>query len=352
LGFISRRILKAAVEHVWRHGGEAPGPDGRDHEAVFGTGPESKAFQQSLRELIRHRRHYRLGPSKIIRFYDQTRDKARELSLVNLSDRVMLHALAQIVNSCLPLSLVNVCVAGVDARRSVLAAAVGLRSGCTIAVRSDLQAAFPSLDWQAVLRSELAQKLPPKVLAALMAVCGFYSPGIGVPIGLATSTALLDLACAGLDQRLARRSTHSYRYVDDLLVLGHRIELGDEVLSLIEQELGTYGLRPHADKTGLYSAKIESRFRPEPYCSRVPRRPWPVGWLGFELHHHGLIDIAPRAAARLLERTPDQAARILTSSFNLAQQGRRYQKLLRRLGGGKGRQGDQVHQDQPQEAVL
>lgn len=303
-GLVSRRLLRQAMEDVRRNGGRAPGPDGLAHETVFGHGPGSSQYRETEHRLGRQKHGYSFGPAREVLVYDEATRKQRLVSIVSFHDRTVLRAVALAIRGCLSSSPVAVCRSGLDGRWSVARAAVHLRvQPNTVALRSDLQAAFPSLCWRAVLGSDLARTLPEPARLSLTAIYGFYSPGIGVPMGLPTSTLMLDLACIRFDEQLSYLGALAFRYVDDVLILGSERDIGDRFLEVVERELRPFGLAHHEAKTSLHD---DTHFRGRVLEGPIAVRPFPVAWLGHELSSRGAISVAKSAQERVALRTSQE----------------------------------------------
>jgi hypothetical protein len=86
---VSRRLLGVAIEHVRRKGGEASGPDGRTWDDLF----DGKRRSQTRHDLLRCREDYHFGGVRAAKIFDKVSGKERKLSMPNITDRIMLHAI-------------------------------------------------------------------------------------------------------------------------------------------------------------------------------------------------------------------------------------------------------------------
>ncbi len=323
LGGVSRRVLKLAMEAVWRRGGQAPGPDGLTHSQVFGQGPSSPTYQATLGELGRHTHRFRLGGARPTRHVDKHNGKERIIWIANLRDRVMLRAVALMGNKVLPPSSVSTCRKGIDARWGVVRAALELRCRDeAMVMRSDLRAAFSSLRWEAVLASNVLGDSP-TLQQMLSQIYRHYAPsGIGVPMGLATSSLMMDLACVRFDASLAKLGSLALRYVDDLLVVGSDHSIAEQLLDLVELELKPFGLECNSAKTVLYGRSLVPL-----RGGRTAQRGFPAPWLGHELSSIGEIDLAKRVASDLKDQG-EETREPSRKHFELAASGQRFSKVF------------------------
>lgn len=310
-GVVSRRHILEAAEYVRVHGGRAPGLDGVTHDDLLGVGRNDPVFRGTVRDLCRRRGAVRLGPGRIASVHDSVTGKTRELLIINIEDRVLLRALNIALVERAGVTRINVCRAGLDGRWSVARAALAMRMHERFPVATDLAAAFPSLDWRAVLRSDVARVLTTAQIDILWAVYDHFQPdGVGVPLGIPTSPFVLDLACRRLDDRLARLPFQVFRYLDDLLGLLTMSDDTNKLVRTIDVRLAPFGLSTNPTKT-------------QDICDG------PVDWLGHELQAKGRVDVSKKSARRARETITDLAgARQWASAFELAQRGQRYLKTL------------------------
>lgn len=311
---VSRRHVQEAAEHVCAHGGRASGLDGVTHADLFGGGRNDPKFRGTVRELCRRRGTVRLGPARIAKIRAPLTGKTRELAILNLEDRVLLRALNISLVERVGVTKINICRAGLDGRWSIARAALAMRINERIPVVTDIRSAFPSLRWDSVLRSRAARALTTAQIDILLAVYEYYQPdGVGVPLGIATSPFLLDLACAGLDDKLARLPFQVFRYLDDTMGLLTLSDRTDTFLHTIDSAIARFGLSTSPDKT---QDGVDG----------------PVDWLGHELQLKGRVDVSRKAAQQARETISDLAgARQWASAFELARRGERYRRTLAAL---------------------
>lgn len=326
--FVTRRHLEQAMEHCARSSGDAPGPDRKSHDDVFGSGrPGDPVYRETYRRLAAIRHEYKLSKPRPSTVRGRN-GKRRRVLIPSFSDRVVLHGATLAIREMVPVRQANVARSGLDARFSVARVALAMRTADDAIpywIRSDLSNAFMSLDWRSVLASQHSAVLDVNACEALRAIYSLYSPtGIGVPLGIPTSPLMLDLACMMFDEKVVGLGAIAHRYMDDLLVLGDDPELGDKVLDLISRELAPFGLRCNEAKTKLQDCH---RSTPSRSNNTIVMQPTRLNWLGYELARPGVIDVEQETAIRLLALSDDKR-RNAEPYFGLARQGQRFSAIF------------------------
>jgi hypothetical protein len=308
----SRRDVQAAMREVWNHGDRAPGSDGKRFNQVFGAGPTSRPYRRTENRLLKARHALRLHPPRRTKIFDLVTGQDRELTLCTVKEQVLFRGLTSKLRPQVPLTPVNCSRPGVDARWSVMRVAVALRTERLVVQRVDVQRAFDSINWKAVMGSPRTMEFVPEdIRRPLVETLQWFAPsGVGVPTGLSFSPLVLDLACVGLDRRLADMPVLACRYLDDVVVLASNRQRAERAVQIIEEELQQFGLQPHPDKTRLYTAGA-------------------FPWLGHELDLHGMIDVAEEPARRLLAGPRyESVGAQWTAHFVLARSGRRFKETV------------------------
>lgn len=310
----ARRILAEAMEHVHTHAGRTPGRDGRSFEKTFGKNRKSQEYRATFEMLYRSRRKYRFTTPRITR----VGAKRRDIAVQTFGDRIMMTCIAMAARKQCPPRRANVARKGLDSRWAVAALALQVgKHEDDEGAKTDFQSAYPSLRWKVILENKAAKKLGPELLAILNQLCNFYSPtGIGLPAGLSLSQLILDLACDAFDQKLATLGSFAARYVDDIVVVGAK-GVANELASLIEQELGDFGLEQHPDKTKRYDIGFGS--------ATIGKQN--IEFLGFSMSTCGAIDVGKKTAQKLALAGGTHQVQ-LASYFGLAQLGDRYRNAL------------------------
>jgi len=332
----SRRDVLVATLAVWRAGPRAAGVDHATFKKVFGTGPGSPEFIRTANRLCHYRHAYQFSATRAVKVENELSGKVRTFQIPTYYDRIIFRVLANKLAISVPRSRVDWCRPGVDSRASVVALAQqvrrhpepfepGYKSARTLllkpepwrALHIDLANAFPSLNWKVVLESPAAKKCLPEPLRTVLAeVYGFYSPtGIGVPLGLATSPAMLQLALADADGYLLSLGVPVFRYLDDVAVLVPDSARADKILEGFATRITPFELSISSTKSGVCRGAIP--------------------WLGHSLDmRDGTIDIGTQAALRLevLVRAADDSdlRRIVQAldHFGLATCGKNFQRIL------------------------
>jgi len=333
LSLISRRRLRAAMEHVRTRGGRAVGMDMIGFDELFGTGPTSAAYRRTEIEIRKGLGAFRFGDPRVVEVIDARSEKVRVLEIPSIVDRIVLRALTEDARRALPPSSVQVCVSDLDSRFGVVRAALELRNyPGRVCLRSDLRAAFPSLEYQKLLSSSLGELIPLHLRRALMDTFRWFSPsGRGVPLGLPPSGFLMDLACSAFDERLSKIGRWACRYVDDMLIVADTPAVWRSFVALVEGELGPFGLQLNAEKTRLHSESADD----ESLCTI---RPFPVSFCGFLISECGMIELPqgiPSTATSPYYRVANMAPE--TSSFESARTARAEIRLRTLTQGGEPR---------------
>jgi len=323
---LSRRAVKQAFFEVRKAGARAPGRDGREYPDVFGSGPRSRTYQQSLNQLQRRRHAYRLIPARRATIYDEVTGKKRTIHNPAVVEKVLYRALTKLMQEVIPPSRLVVNRSSWDARWSVSRLALELSWHSRVAFRSDLRSAFPSLLWEKALNSESGRRLPKSVRKVLTQILSFHSPsGRGSPIGFAFSPIMLDIACAVLDQRLLDLGVMVYRYMDDLVSLSPNPAVFERIRELVVEELGKYGLQEHPGKTDDYRRRDGweiGHWQPQKQLS--------FPWLGHEIDLDGAVDVTEEVSKRILVKCKSgQHFRQWKLHFRLAKDGSRFRETVR-----------------------
>jgi len=198
--------------------------------------------------------------------------------------------------------------------------AAAMVAGGRYAARSDLRDAFASLDALQVIEDVSGRFLSHRQADALHAAYQHYGPG--APAGLPTSPLILDLACIEFDSELVKLGEKAFRYMDDVIVLGDDIGLGDHLVALVDRHLGKYGLAINEDKTAVYAKSARCV---QMAASEVEVRLFPLDWLGHKVGPREL-DISDKTTERILRLT-EQKQKLALRQFPLAQDGQNYQRI-------------------------
>jgi hypothetical protein len=326
---VSRTDIRDGMAAVYRHGDRAPGIDWRTFRQTFGKGPDSTRYQRTHNRLVAERRRAKLGAAKYKTLCDRFTGKDREVSLPTYDDRILLRAQTEAISRVVPTTKINCCRSGLDSRWSVVRAATELRLYRLLAQKIDIEKAFDSVQYQALLDAKHVRELLPATLReGLKGVLEWYVPnGNGIPTGLSISPLLLDLACRRFDQRIGDMKVLAFRYLDDILVLAQDEIAADRVIEIATEELAPFGLRPHPQKTRMYCCNAD-RFSWDELRVQ-PRREEAFPWLGHEIDMTGKIDVAEGPAARLVAMANDRKqVEQWINHFELASKGDRYRSTL------------------------
>jgi hypothetical protein len=317
---VSRRALQDAAHQVYLAGPRAAGVDGRGHQDVFGHGPGSVEFRNTVASLCAHRHDYLFSDCRWVEFREPISKRSRVIGVPTVRDKIVLRAVNnRVLEHMLPKPM-HVAGHGMDARASVVLVAQERRQHpLQRALRLDVEKAFPSLDWRRALETGRVDRLPAEVKMALIGVYNHFSPtGIGVPLGLATSPCVLDLALADVDDYLLSFGRPVFRYMDDIIMLMvTSAEMADKILAGVTERLAPFGLSLSPEKSKLYTGTVP--------------------WLNHEINHSGVIDIGvlPAERIRALPKKAggkEQIEQILRH-FILGSRGPRFRTLVKEVFG-------------------
>lgn len=164
--------------------------------------------------------------------------KQRSISAPTFSDRVVHHAVVQVIEpifdaTFLPYSFA--CRNGKGTHAGVKWVQSRLRSGTyTQYLKTDFKSFFPSVD-RAVLHDQFARKISCAPTLDLLARI-IPATGQGIPIGALTSQLSANIYANPLDHYLHHELKVPFaRYMDDVVVLGHRDGHLKEVKAAIEE---------------------------------------------------------------------------------------------------------------------
>lgn len=201
-----------------------------------------KEYAECNLGLLAHDLHtgaYRSGRPHSFHVYEP---KARLITALPFRDRVAQHALCNIIGpiferTFLPRSFA--CREGKGTHAGVVALQSDLRrlarNGPVYVLKTDFSRFFPSID-RAVLHGLIRQKISCK--ATLGTIEAMVPPeGIGLPIGSLTSQLFANVYGGALDRFLQQemRERYWYRYMDDLVVLGHDMQHMHRMREVIER---------------------------------------------------------------------------------------------------------------------
>ncbi len=320
---LSRRDVEIAFRNVWEKGPRSPGRDGFAFGCCFGKGLDDSRGRVSLRSLLARRHDFKLMRPRITQIEDLVTEKTRDISIFTYKERILFRALANKLRAAVPLSKINVCRPGLDARWSVRRSALHLRSGCLHTHRLDVRRAFDTVQWPQIIKSNPSWQLQTGLLVVLEEVLSFLRPdGAGIPTGAAFSPALLDLALTNLDQHLIQNGHLAFRYLDDVLVLFQDEDAVEDIRLMAEGALAPLGLELHPEKS--------LPFLQAPRSLEGNEKVW-FPWLGHALSLDGDIDISQDTAKKFLadeEKHTGEALAAWCSHFELAQRGSRYRETL------------------------
>ena len=85
---VSRRVLRDAVHQVYLAGPRAAGVDNRLHQDVFGDGPGSVHFTNTVAGLCAHRHDYLFSACRQVEFREVISRKSRVIGVPTVRDRV------------------------------------------------------------------------------------------------------------------------------------------------------------------------------------------------------------------------------------------------------------------------
>lgn len=164
---------------------------------------------------------YRPSPPTV---FFVTEPKRRQISALPFSDRVVQHALCNVIEPIfdkgfLPNSYA--CRSGKGTHAAAVAAQATMRRGFSWCLKLDFSKYFASID-RAILHREIERKLSCR---ATLALIGGFLPrsGQGLPIGNLTSQLFANVYGHILDRHLTHRLglRHWLRYMDDTLIFAH-----------------------------------------------------------------------------------------------------------------------------------
>ena len=245
-----QRNLYAALAHIRREGGRAPGPDGLRIDDL--TGNDAWALIRNLRDAILAGT-YRHGPVENRKIPKPAGRGYREITLKNLRDRIVARAIAQPLAPLLNASFhdTSYCVSG-RGQQVAIADALNLAEHYMLNnwVVADIADAFGSVPTSR-LRDILAQRLPDGPLLNLIDRVLAGNPNGGLAQGCGLSMLLLNLYLDHfLDQKWRRQAPQwpLLRYVDDLLVMCSTPAEAREANNLLRKVVREIGLKLKGDE--------------------------------------------------------------------------------------------------------
>ena len=244
------RNLWCAVQHLVRHGGKAPGPNGQRLHRLVAT--DQKWVRGELRRLSSEvgTGTYRPGPVRRIDIPKSSGKGTRPIEVANWQDQVVQRAIVQIVQPMIDPLLDELSLGfrpGRD-RNEAAANAVHLmqRTDRNVLISADLKVAFTTVPHapllervQALLGNEQLTRLIGRTIKG-------YDRTRGIPQGGALSPLLLNIHLDSvLDQRWKRRQpgTPLIRYADDVLLLCQSVEEAHLAYESLEELLQPTGMK-------------------------------------------------------------------------------------------------------------
>lgn len=333
---LDRRNLEAAWSRVRSaDGAGTPGPDGVTCGSVDGqVGPWLAGLADEL-----YQQNYAPAPPRVVEIPKPNKPGgARKLGILNVRDRVVSAALKQALEPILEPQFVDtsygfrpgrsVAAALVAAVRSVAGPAESPTPAFTHAAHIDVADCFDTIDHSLLLRELAHHVIDPVVLQLVGAILQaggrragtlWWQRARGVVQGSPLSPLLCNLALHPADVALRElgRATKggvlTFRYADDLLVLGRDRRLADQGVALARTQLGKLHLRPGRGRPQAVPLKdgvewLGVRLQPLP---GYPGRPARFGYA-----------VPPAKVGSMLERltamTAPPSDKIDGSAFNIA----------------------------------
>lgn len=267
------RNLLCAMDHLVRHGGKAPGPNGLRLEDL--SPQERGELARTIRGAINSGR-YRPGPTRKVKVPKASGRGTRTLDIANVEDRVVQRAIAQIVQ---PLMDTNFDRHSLGfrpdlGREHALALAEFRAEGHAVWIAQDLRDAFTQVPHGRLL--DLLRQhhgLAAETVELIGRVIG-AGRARGIPQGSPISPLLLNAyADRHLDRAWRERSDLTMiRVADDLLILCRTRGMARAAHGLLAQLTTAAGL----------PLKHEAR---EATCEVGAGQP--VDWLGYRIHRDG-----------------------------------------------------------------
>lgn len=214
------RTLRAAVGHLDRYGGDAPGPDGLVLRDL--SQPERLELVRALSRQIRSG-SYRHGPVRAVRIPKSSGRGRRELAIENLADRIVARAVVEILQPLLAPSFDSrsYCREQHGPWEALAHAERLLTEGRDVWITEDIRDAFGSVPLGRLL-DVLRNRVPADDLLRLVSAIVDTGSRRGLRQGSCLSPLLMNVYLDHFLDRPWRRAHPSVpllRYMDDLLVL-------------------------------------------------------------------------------------------------------------------------------------
>ncbi|HBO44376.1 MAG TPA: Retron-type reverse transcriptase, partial [Planctomycetaceae bacterium] len=238
------RNLRAAWDHLARHGGATPGPNGITYRDVEGS--EIWELMRTLGRSIREGT-YQPGPTRQLRISKGPDRGYRTLTLHNIEDRVVQRAIVQIVQPILDYRFDEHSYGFRPnrGRLNALATAVAeSQRGRTTWITEDIKTAFDRVP-HGRLQDVLQKRLPDQRLMDLMGTINSNRQKRGIPQGSPLAPLLLNLYLDyHLDRVWRKRSPDQplLRYADDLLIPCKTRQEATEARKRLERTLTPTGM--------------------------------------------------------------------------------------------------------------
>jgi RNA-directed DNA polymerase len=230
----------------------AKGKSSRKDVALFLLNREQELFMLN-QQLCNCR--YQPGDYRRFSLYEK---KPRIISVAPFRDRVVHHALMNIIEPIIDRHLVKSCFACRKGKGVHAAVNYYQQNACRFAyvLKMDVKLYFPSIDHSVLKRQYRKLLFEDAVIELLDIIVDSNKNDKGLPIGNLTSQVLANLHLHCLDELICSLDGVVYfRYVDDIFVLSNNKSHLWEVANHVNTKLANLKLQSHTNKTHIFQTR-------------------------------------------------------------------------------------------------
>ena len=239
----SRMTDIKTLQYAWERVNLNHGAAGPDRVTVIEFARHSGRRLIELQHLLR-KGNYDPMPPRIVAIPKPNGD-VRMISILNIQDRIVQHALNQVLSPLIVPQLGNSAYGyrmGGGVQQALQAIDAGLSRGYSWIAETDIEQFFDTISHRQLIERLSAITQDPFILTLVSRCLAIYgiTPGIGIPQGAATSPLFSNLYLADFDKQMeADGRWLPVRYGDDMVYLCHNRNMAQTALLQIEGYLAS-----------------------------------------------------------------------------------------------------------------